>query len=198
MLAAPLRIATARLVLRRLTADDAEAIFTYAGDSEATRYMSWPKHRSLDDTRRFIEFALAHWEHQGIGAYLIERDGVVVGSTGLDPDGRERALTGYILARHAWGCGYATEACHAMMQLGRSLGFLRIGAQCHVDHLASARVLEKSGMRFEGILQRQIVLPNLSDELQDVRSYAWSHAHSSKGSADGTVGADKTVTRGSP
>ena len=171
MLAAPVTIATARLVLRRLTPSDAEAIFTYAGDPAATRYMSWPMHRALDDTRRYIEFALSHWEHHGVGAYLIERQGAVIGSTGLDPLGGERAVTGYILARAAWGWGYATEACRAMMELGRSLAFSRIEAQCHVDHLASARVLEKSGMRFEGILPRQIVLPNLSDEPQDVRLY---------------------------
>jgi [ribosomal protein S5]-alanine N-acetyltransferase len=178
MLAAPVTIATARLILRRPTAGDAEAIFTYAGDSAATRYMGWPMHLELDDTRRFIEFALSHWEHQGVGAYLIERQGLVVGSTGLDPEGRERAITGYILARRAWGCGYATEACRAMIELGRALGFSRIEAQCHVDHLASARVLEKSGMSFEGILPRQIVLPNLSDEPQDVRRYAWSEGPS--------------------
>jgi [ribosomal protein S5]-alanine N-acetyltransferase len=173
MRGAPVTIATARLILRRPTPNDAEAIFAYAGDPVATRFMSWPMHRALDDTRRYIEFALGHWEHHGVGAYLIERQGVVIGSTGLDPEGREGAVTGYILARAAWGWGYATEACRAMIELGRSLAFSRIEAQCHVDHLASARVLEKSGMTFQAILRRQIVLPNLSDELQDVRSYAW-------------------------
>jgi len=172
MFAAPVTLATARLTLRRPARDDADAIFSYAGDSAATRFMSWPMHLELDDTRRFIELALSHWEQQGVGAYLIERSGAVIGSTGLEPESRNRAVTGYILARHAWGHGYATEACRAMIDLGRSLGFARIEAQCHVDHLASARVLEKSGMRLEAILPRQIVLPNLSPEPQDVRSYA--------------------------
>jgi len=42
----PERIETARLVLRRPTAADAEAIFNrYAGDSDVTRYLAWPRHR---------------------------------------------------------------------------------------------------------------------------------------------------------
>ncbi len=70
-----------------------------------------------------------------------------------------------------------------MVELGRALGFFRIEAACHVDHGPSARVLEKAGMTFEGILRRHSIFPNLSSEPQDVRSYAWakpasSHDHS--------------------
>ncbi|HTW38390.1 MAG TPA: GNAT family N-acetyltransferase [Steroidobacteraceae bacterium] len=173
MFAAPVSLTTARLVLRQPTSGDAEAIFSYAGDPEATRYMSWPMHRELEDARRYIDLALASWERVGLGAYLIERQGVVIGSTGLDPGEAERAATGYILVREAWGQGYATEACRAMIALGRSLGLKHIGAQCQVDHLASARVLEKSGMRFAGVWRRHIVLPNLSGEPQNVRDYLW-------------------------
>jgi ribosomal-protein-alanine N-acetyltransferase len=46
------RIETERLVLRRPSADDGEAVFTrYASDPEVTRYVSWPRHRSLADQR---------------------------------------------------------------------------------------------------------------------------------------------------
>jgi ribosomal-protein-alanine N-acetyltransferase len=174
LVSAPDRIATARLLLRVPAAEDAEAIFAYASDVESTRYMSWPRHRALDDTRAFLELAERGWRDDAVGAYLIERDGAVIGSTGLHPHAAQLAETGYILARAAWGHGYATEACRAMIDLGARLGFVRVEAQCHASHLPSARVLEKAGMRFEGVLRRRGLFPNLSSSREDVRSYAWT------------------------
>jgi ribosomal-protein-alanine N-acetyltransferase len=174
MLTAPTTIGTPRLTLRQPTPEDEEAIFIYASDAEVTRYMSWPVHQGIEATRRFLELTLESWKREGVGAYLIERDGAVVGSTGLDPSGEGVAATGYVLARYVWGKGYATEACRVMIDLGRSLGFVRVEANCHVDHTASARVLEKSGMRFEGIMRSKALFPNLSAEIQDVRCYAWT------------------------
>lgn len=170
---APTSIATARLTLRRPTSDDAAAILAYASDAEVTRYMGWPRHTSLDDTHRFLEIVDREWETAGMGAYLITYEGTVIGSTGLHRASPHRAVTGYILLRSEWGKGYATEACRAMVELGRSLGFERVDARCHAAHEASARVLEKSGMVFEGVLRRYDAFPNLGAEPQDVRSYAW-------------------------
>lgn len=48
----------------------------------------------------------------------------------------------------------------------------RVWAVCDVENRASARVLEKIGMRFEGILARWSIHPNLSDEPRDCRGYA--------------------------
>jgi len=52
----------------------------------------------------------------------------------------------------------------------------RIQAICDVDHAASARVLEKSGMQFEGILHNYIYEKERS---WDVRMYAISRSHTS-------------------
>ena len=172
---APLTIRTARLTIRRPAKADARAVFArYASDAEATRYMSWPTHRSVADARAFVVRALEEWSRNGVGPYLLELDGEVIGSTGLHLLAPYRAMTGYILARDQWGRGFATEACLAMVELGRTLGLARVEAQCHADHRASARVLEKSGMALQGVLRRYLVLPNLSNEPQDVRSYAWT------------------------
>ncbi|OLE62606.1 MAG: hypothetical protein AUG04_09165 [Deltaproteobacteria bacterium 13_1_20CM_2_69_21] len=175
MFASPTTWNTARLTLRRPTPEDAQAIFTaYASDPEATRYMSWLVHRSIEDTRGFISFANQEWNECGVGAYLIQLDSAVIGSTGLHLAAPHRAVIGYILSRQLWGHGYATEACTAMVELGRSLRLERVEAQCHADHVESARVLEKSGMIFEGVLRKHSLFPNLSPLPQDVRSYAWT------------------------
>jgi ribosomal-protein-alanine N-acetyltransferase len=79
------RIETDRLVMRRPVAADAEAIFArYSSDPEVTRFLSWPRHNVVEDSRAFIDFSDAEWETWPAGPYLIEsRAGVLLGSTGL-------------------------------------------------------------------------------------------------------------------
>lgn len=58
---------------------------------------------------------------------------------------------GYVFRRDHWGRGYATEAARAMLAFGfAGLGMERISATCDPDNLASARVLTKAGLRYEG------------------------------------------------
>jgi [ribosomal protein S5]-alanine N-acetyltransferase len=48
----------------------------------------------------------------------------------------------------------------------------RIGAVCDVEHISSARVLEKSGFVREGLLRRWLLHPNISEEPRDCYSSA--------------------------
>jgi ribosomal-protein-alanine N-acetyltransferase len=171
---APDSFPTERLVLRRPRLGDVASIFHYASDPDLTRYMSWPRHQSHADTEAFLADAMREWDEVGVGAYLITdpASGEVLGSTGLHQSTPYRAVTGYILTGPAWGKGFATEACRAMVALASRLGFARIEADCHVEHRASARVLEKAGMLHEGILRSFLVFPNLDpNRPQDVHLY---------------------------
>jgi len=172
----PETIATARLALRRPRASDADAIFArYASDPEVTRLVGWPRHQSVDDTRGFLRFSDAEWERAPAGAYLIEsrETGALLGSTGFVFEAPHRAVTGYVLAKDAWGRGYATEALGAMVATARPLGVRRLYALCHHEHRASARVLEKCGFSLEGRLRAYAEFPNLvPGEPQDVACYA--------------------------
>lgn len=162
---APEAFRTDRLHMRRPTADDRDAVFAYASDPELTKYMAWPRHLIHDDTTAFLAQASTEWDQAGVGTYLIcdQSTGAVLGSTGLHLATPYRAVTGYILHRAAWGRGYATEACKAMLKLARQVGLARIEADCHVDHLPSRRVLEKAGLLHEGILRAFLLFPNLDD-----------------------------------
>jgi len=171
--AAPHSITTTRLTLRRPRAADAAAVFAgWASDGEAARFMSWERHAVIERTEEFLAFADDGWSEYGVGTYFIEHEGALIGSTGLHPERAGVAETGYVLRRDAWGRGFATEACRAMIALGLGLGLVRVQATCHVEHGASARVLEKSGMTFEGVLRRYQVLPNLSPAPVDMRMFA--------------------------
>lgn len=175
---APATIQTDRLLLRKPATEDAEEIFeTYAGDPDVVRYLAWPMHRSLDDTRAFLEFSEAEWSAWPAGPYLIRAlaDDALLGSTGLGFEGPRRASTGYVLARHAWGRGFATEALLAMRQTASDLHVTRLIAFCHPQHGPSRRVLEKAGFEAEGTLRQYCEFPNLEPGvLADVVCYSWS------------------------
>lgn len=172
---APERMETVRLILRRPHAADAPAIFErYASDPEVTRWLAWPRHHSIAETGGFLAFSDAEWTRTPAGPYVIEgRDGALLGSTGFGFETPFRAMTGYLLVREAWGHGFATEALGAMTELAPRLGLVRLHALCHVDHQASAHVLDKCGYAREGVLRRHTVFPNsgLAGPL-DVLSYA--------------------------
>ena len=162
---APERFETSRLVLRKPGPADAEAIFVrYASDEQVTTYLAWPRHESIEQTRAFLEFSEAEWKRWPAGPYLIESHTGhgLLGSTGLAFDSPSIAATGYVLARDAWGRGYATEALRAMMGVARGVGVLQLYAHCHPDHSLSARVLEKCGFQLESRREESIVFPNLN------------------------------------
>jgi len=150
---------TARLRLRPLCHDDAADIFQYAGDPRVTEFLPWQPHKSLDDTHKFIETTLNHQEWPDLAPWGIEHkaDEKIIGACGFHHWHLEhaRAELGYVLAHRYWGNGYMTEAVRAVISYGFDEMLLnRIEALCRVPNVASARVLEKSGLKFEGVLQQ--------------------------------------------
>jgi RimJ/RimL family protein N-acetyltransferase len=170
-------IETERLLLKPPSREDTQAIFErYASDAEATRYLAWPKHTSVQDTQAFVGFSLSEWARWGVGPLLAfdRASGTLLGGSGLVMEAANRAATGYVFARDAWGKGYASESLRAMIALAAECKVERLYALCHVDHQASCRVLEKCGFQREGMLLRHLVFPNLSSEPLDVFRYARS------------------------
>ena len=149
-------IETVRLVLRRPTESDVHEIFSlYASDAEATRYMGFRTHASIDDTRAFLRQSAAEWGRWEAGPFLVRlrADNSLIGSTGLHFETPLRAMTGYIFARDAWGMGYATETLSAIVGITRERRVQRLYALCHTEPRVSAHVLEKCGFVCEGILR---------------------------------------------
>jgi ribosomal-protein-alanine N-acetyltransferase len=173
----PRTLETARLVLRKPTLQDGQAIFErYAGDPIVTRYMSWPTHRTIADTHAFLAWSEGDWELWPAGSYLIysrNTNGLLLGGTGLTFRTPLLAVTGYVLAQDAWGQGFATESLGAMVELARQTGVKRLEAECHADHRASAHVLEKCGFQCEGVSPAHTEFPNLALGCRcDVLSYS--------------------------
>ena len=170
----PPAIETERLVLRRPTEADADAVFeAYARDPAVSRYTTWTPHRDVGDTRRYLRQCEVGWRRGTLLTWLITQreDGRVIGSIDMRFEGH-RAELSYVLAHAAWGGGYATEAARAVMRWARTLLELnRVWAVCDVDNAAAARVLEKLGMTREARLRAWALLPAFGRP-RDVWCYA--------------------------
>jgi RimJ/RimL family protein N-acetyltransferase len=166
---APAQIETARLILRQPHLSDAVTIFErYASDPEVTRFLGWPRHRTIRDTEAFLQFSAAEWEHWPAGPYLIasRSDGTLIGGTGFDFQAPREAVTGYVLAKDAWGMGYATEALTALIDVAARIGVTRLHALCHPDHRPSRRVLEKCGFVRDDTATQKVEFPNWAPGVQ--------------------------------
>src|SRR5271167_1217395 len=116
---------TARFILRPPRDEDAEQIFSrFASDEDVTRFVGWPRHLSLGDTKAFLAFSRSEWAKWPVGPLLIEsqQTGALLGSTGLAYETSYRASTGYVLARDAWGQGVASESLRAVAALANERG----------------------------------------------------------------------------
>jgi RimJ/RimL family protein N-acetyltransferase len=173
----PDSFATDRLLLRRARDDDAPALFdAYASDPQATRYLSWRTHETVAQTKEFLEQAQATWTNGSEFIWvLVPRGGSdPIGALGAVP-GQHGVEIGYVLGRDWWGQGLMPEAVISVMRwLREQPNVYRIWAYCAVGHDRSARVLERSGMTYEGTLRRWVELPNLADEPCDALVFAWA------------------------
>jgi RimJ/RimL family protein N-acetyltransferase len=153
----PEQIETDRLILRDFRLEDTEAVHAYGSDPEVVQYMPWGPN-SPQDTAAFMARVLeqqATWPRLDLGlAVELKGERQVVGSIALHLRDIPNATVemGYVLRRDLWGQGLVSEAAEAMMALGFSLGLHRIYATCDVRNVGSYRVMEKLGMRREGVL----------------------------------------------
>jgi RimJ/RimL family protein N-acetyltransferase len=155
-------IETPRLILRELGDNDAPAVQSYAGDIEVVRYLDWGP-STPEDTVRFLAVARAARDAVPRTAHhlaiVLKADGRLIGGCRIEIRSAAHGSgdLGYVLARQAWGHGYATEATRALLGFGfERLALHRIWATCDVENRASARVLEKVGMRREGHLRQNV------------------------------------------
>jgi lincosamide nucleotidyltransferase A/C/D/E len=166
---------TPRLRARRPRLDDAEAIFQgWATDPDVTRFLTWRPHQRSKETRDFLVRCLDAWDTRSRRVWALTRsdEDKVIGIIELRVESK-RAELGYVLSRPAWGQGYMTEAAQTLAHLAlHEIPLARLSAVCDVENMASARVLEKSGLLREGRLRRYIMHPNMSDEPRDVYLYA--------------------------
>jgi [ribosomal protein S5]-alanine N-acetyltransferase len=148
-----------RLRLRPLGPGDAADVFEWASDDTVTQFLSWPTHRSLDDTRRYLQSVLdgyARHEFAGWGIEL-KAERKLVGGLALRhwDRGHRRTEIGYVMNPRYQGRGIMTEAVRLVIVCGfEQLQLNRIEAHCFVENVASEQVMRKAGMTLDGTLRQ--------------------------------------------
>jgi len=152
---------TPRLTLRPVTLKDERDMYRCCCDPEVSRHVLWDTHQSMRDTRATIRSILKDYR-AGVPASLAivrKSDHRMIGTMGfmcVDCDNRCGEV-GYSIARDCWNQGYATEALTALLHYGfDTLRLNRIEAMFETDNPASGRVMEKCGMRMEGIMRQRV------------------------------------------
>ena len=169
-------IQTDRLILRDLVEDDWRAVHAYASDPEVVRYMPFGPNTERQ-SKEFVEKSIAEQRadprvNYALALTLRETGDFIGGATVAGEAGIPGgdAGLGYCLDRSAWGKGYATEAARALIEFAfESLGAHRVHAGCDTRNTASARVLEKVGMRYEESVRHNV---RLRDGWRDSYHYA--------------------------
>jgi RimJ/RimL family protein N-acetyltransferase len=165
-------ITTARLVIRPFTMDDLDDLHAIQSREDVTRYLYWgPQSRAEVADKLAKRTGTPGPEQEGDLLLAVElRDsGVLIGRVNLAWDGEERRQGefGFVFHPDHHGHGYAGEAAVEMLRLGfEGLGLHRIVGRADGRNKASARVMEKLGMRREAyFVQNEFVKGEWTDEV---------------------------------
>jgi len=146
---------TKRLILRRLTLDDLDALSALYRDPEVRKY--FPQGAlTYEETREELEWIINVYYGQygfGLWATIYKETGEFIGRCGLLPwmvEGRAEVEVAYMLARAYWGQGLGTEAAQAILDYGfEQLQVSRLICMIDPENRASVKVARKIGMTLE-------------------------------------------------
>ncbi len=152
---------TTRLILRRLSTEDADFILELVNEPSWLRFIGDKGVRSIADARDYIlKGPVKSYERFGFGLYLVElkENGTPIGICGLiKRESLKDVDLGFAFLPKFWGNGYAYESASAVMAYGKSaLGLNRIVAVTTPENHSSIKVLEKLGFRFEQMVRLSV------------------------------------------
>ncbi len=148
---------TDRLILRRFTEQDAEAMYrNWASDPEVTKFLTWPTHASVEISAMVLADWVSHYAQENYYQWAIvpKTLGQPIGSiaaVSLREDTRTVHI-GYCIGKAWWHQGIMSEALAAVMaHFFEAVGMNRVEAVHDVNNPHSGGVMRKCGMQPEGI-----------------------------------------------
>lgn len=150
--------------IRKFKADDAPLFLTAVQESvaEVGRWLPWCHDGyNIDDATEWVTTAEDNWRNDLDYRFIIESGdtGRILGSVGINQIVRAHGVgnLGYWVRTSAISKGVCSSAAKQAVHIAFSeLGFTRIEIHVLVDNIASAKVAEKIGARYEGTLRNKI------------------------------------------
>ncbi len=154
---------TERLILRNFVLTDWDALNTILSDPEVTRFMhfaSWDEAERREWHTWLVQNASEQERDAHNWAITLRSTGALIGWLGIGsashPIEEGDRSCGYALNRHFWGQGHMPEAVQAIFVYEFTvLGTPRILAECETQNSASARVMQKCGMIYDGTFDNE-------------------------------------------
>ena len=150
---------TERLILRPFQQGDGVFMFkNWASDSAVTKYLRHAPHKDVGVSNDIVEMYIEDFGKNDSYKFCIceINSNEPIGSINIHVASQFDNIGefGYYLSKEKWNKGYITEALQAVLEFGFSeMNLNRIEA-CHsIDNKASGRVMQKVGMKYEGLLR---------------------------------------------
>ena len=156
-------IETERLLLRKYSFSDIDAVFEMYNDSVAMKYTGPDKHSTIEDSEKFLRNVLSeHEKEKSIFWAIVQKENnKLVGDISLSGIDYKHcyATFGFFLSRNFWDQGLMSETVpHVLRFAFENLHLNRIEAQVSVFNFPTIRILEKNGFLKEGVQKENFLV----------------------------------------
>ena len=168
-----------RLTLREMKSNDTEDMYEYSKDPSVTKYLLWREMKDKRYVRRYLKFVKRRYKNGGYYDWAVIYNGGdpsmpdsyagrMIGTCGFASLDLENLCgeIGYVLNPAVWGNEIALEAARLVIKFGfEELGLQRIEARYMTGNDASVRVMEKLGMKYEGVHRSYMLVKGIRRDI---------------------------------
>ena len=152
-----------RIILRKMDRSFADDMFEYASNPAVTKYLTWDVHPNRRFSYNYLGYVNSRYRTGEFFDWAITmRDsGKMIGTCGFTRFNFSSysAEIGFVLNPKYWGYSIAPEASRRVIRFGfDTLELHRIEARYMENNIQSRRVMEKSGMTFDGIYRDMMLV----------------------------------------
>lgn len=159
-------IETNRLLLRKVSLEDAPAIFSILSEEQVVNSTAGlEQYTKINQAKELVNSIMHNYQIDSghdpiVFAIADKKTGEFIGCVGFFGYNPlfSRAELGYFISPKYWGKGFVTEAAQVLVNFGFSnLQLNRIEATVFPENGASIRILEKIGMQCEGLMRQHVI-----------------------------------------
>lgn len=158
-----IKLETNRLLLRRLESNDYTDMYNnWCSDPDVTRYLPWDTHKSIEDTKEILNIWINEYNNDHTYRWIIieKNNNIPIGTIDVVSKDISNSVfeIGHCYSKNYWHKGYATEALDVVINfLFNEVKVDLIIAKHYENNIASGKVMQKVGMKYDGTLRDRII-----------------------------------------